>query len=59
MYVHIVYTLMYVHIFVYTLMYVYIFGYLVNKLEMWWVYLSPIEKICNCQELDMNFRGPH
>ena len=29
---------------VYTLMYVHIFGYLVNKLEIWWVYLSPIEK---------------
>ena len=28
---------------VYTLMYVHIFGYLVNKLEIWWVYLSPIE----------------
>ena len=25
-------------------MYVHIFGYLVNKLEIWWVYLSPIEK---------------
>ena len=25
-------------------MYVLIFGYLVNKLEIWWVYLSPIEK---------------
>ena len=24
-------------------MYVHIFGYLVNKLEIWWVYLSPIE----------------
>ena len=23
-------------------MYVHIFGYLVNKLEIWWVYLSPI-----------------
>ena len=30
---------------VYTLMYVHIFGYLVNKLEIWWVYLYPIEKI--------------
>ena len=29
---------------VYTLMYVHIFGYLVNKLEIWWVYLSPFEK---------------
>ena len=29
---------------VYTLMYVHIFGYLVSKLEIWWVYLSPIEK---------------
>ena len=28
---------MYVHIFGYL-------GYLVNKLEIWWVYLSPIEK---------------
>ena len=28
---------------VYTLMYVHIFGYLVHKLEIWWVYLSPIE----------------
>ena len=28
---------------VYTLMYVHIFGYLVNKLEIWWEYLSPIE----------------
>ena len=27
-------------------MYVHIFGYLVNKLEIWWVYLSPID-ICN------------
>ena len=26
-------------------MYVHIFGYLVNKLEIWWVYLSPIENI--------------
>ena len=26
-------------------MHVHIFGYLVNKLEIWWVYLSPIEKI--------------
>ena len=26
-------------------MYVQIFGYLVNRLEIWWVYLSPIEKI--------------
>ena len=26
-----------------TLMYVHIFGYLVNKLEIWWVYLSPID----------------
>ena len=25
-------------------MYVHIFGYLVNKLEIWWVYLSPIER---------------
>ena len=25
-------------------MYVHIFGYLVNKLEIRWVYLSPIEK---------------
>ena len=25
-------------------MYVHIFGYLVNKLEIWWVYLSPIGK---------------
>ena len=25
-------------------MYVHMFGYLVNKLEIWWVYLSPIEK---------------
>ena len=25
-------------------MYVHIFGYLVNKLEIWWVYLSPIEQ---------------
>ena len=24
-------------------MYVHIVGYLVNKLEIWWVYLSPIE----------------
>ena len=24
-------------------MYVHIFGYLVNKPEIWWVYLSPIE----------------
>ena len=23
-------------------MYVHIFGYFVNKLEIWWVYLSPI-----------------
>ena len=28
-------------------MYVHIFGYLVNKLEIWWVYLSPIDMI-NC-----------
>ena len=28
-------------------MYVHIFGYLVNKLEIWWVYLSPIEKYKN------------
>ena len=26
-------------------MYVHIFGYLVNKLEIWWVYLSPIENL--------------
>ena len=39
-------------------MYVHIFGYLVNKIEIWWVYLSPIEKnyndvsdsICNCTD---------
>ena len=35
-----------VNFIVYTLMYVHIFGYLVNKLEIWWVYLSPIEKGC-------------
>ena len=29
-------------------MYVHIFGYLVNKLEIWWVYLSPIEKKLLC-----------
>ena len=34
----------YVNSIVYTLMYVHIFGYLVNKLEIWWVYLSPIGK---------------
>ena len=28
-------------------MYVHIFGYLVNKLEIWWVYLSPIETKLN------------
>ena len=27
-------------------MYVYIYSYLVNKLEMWWLYLSPIEIKC-------------
>ena len=27
-------------------MYVHIFGYLVNKLEIWWVYLSLIEIVC-------------
>ena len=26
-------------------MYVHIFGYFVNKLEIWWVYLSPIESV--------------
>ena len=25
-------------------MYVYILSYFVNKLEIWWLYLSPIEK---------------
>ena len=30
---------------VYPLMYVHIFSYLVNKLDIWWVYLSPIEEI--------------
>ena len=32
---------------VYTLMYVHIFSYLVNKLEIWWVYLSPIAESGN------------
>ena len=35
-------------------MYVHIFGYLVNKLEIWWVYLSPIEK-----KKDMTFKSLH
>ena len=30
---------------VYPLMYVHIFSYLVNKLDIWWVYLSLIEEI--------------
>ena len=33
---------------VYTIMYVHIFGYLVNKLEIWWVYLSPIGENYHC-----------
>ena len=28
----------------YVCMYVYILSYFVNKLEIWWLYLSPIEK---------------
>ena len=28
----------------YVCMYVYILRYFVNKLEIWWLYLSPIEK---------------
>ena len=28
-----------------TLIYVHIFSYVVNKLEIWWVYPSPIEKV--------------
>ena len=34
---------------VYTLMYVHIFSYLVNKLEIRWVYLTPIEKYIDLQ----------
>ena len=42
-------------------MYVHIFGYLVNKLEIWWVYLSPIEKnavmLCICVGSLLNIPG--
>ena len=37
-------------------MYVHIFGYLVNKLEIWWVYLSPIEKENFTQNSEALFR---
>ena len=32
------------HLFLPVFMYVYILSYFVNKLEIWWLYLSPIEK---------------
>ena len=35
---------LYVNCILYTLIYVHIFSYLVNKLEIQWIYLSPIEK---------------
>ena len=38
---------------VYTPMYVHIFSYLVNKLEMRWLYLSPIEKFENNKHVEI------
>ena len=32
------------HLFLPVFMYVYILSYFVNKLEIWWLYLSPIEE---------------
>ena len=36
---------LYVNCILYTLIYVHIFSYIVNKLEIRWVYLSPIEDV--------------
>ena len=38
----------------YVCMYVYILSYFVNKLEMWWLYLSPIEKKKELQSALLN-----
>ena len=35
-------------------MYVYILSYFVNKLEIWWLYLSPIEKEKKILNKDQN-----
>ena len=44
----------------YVCMYVYILSYFVNKLEIWWLYLSPIEKnvfTTTCNLAGMNIEG--
>ena len=48
---------LYVNCILYTLIYVHIFSYLVNKLEIRWIYLSPIGKDCSlcCTLLIIHF----
>ena len=41
------------HLFPPVFMYVYILSYFVNKLEIWWLYISPIEKAKSHQLLDV------